>query len=100
MNNYHSSLPSISKYIEMVLVRHIEKHLKHSDLHDSYPRRHSTEIVLLKEDSDIPEAFDVIDHLILLKHLEHRRKGFNLAKVCTSPTELSAWQSQIKHHQM
>ena len=79
------------KLIEKVVSRRIEEHSEHNDLNDSYQsayrRGNSTEAVLWKVHSDIPEAvdersmtaliildlseaFDVIGHPILLKHLE------------------------------
>jgi len=93
MKNYRPicDLPFISKLIEKVVSRHIEEYLEYNDLNDiyqsAYRRGHSTETALLKVHSDIAEAldkgymtalimvdlsaaFDLIDHPILLKHLE------------------------------
>jgi len=93
MKNYRpiSNLPFISKLVEKVVARRVEKHLADNDLNDiyqsAYRRAHSTETALLKAHSNIAEAlhealmtalimldlsapFDVIDHPILLKRLE------------------------------
>ena len=81
-----------SKLIERLVAGHTEEHLEHYDISDNgqfaYCRGQSTYIVLLKVDSDIAEVldkgsmnvlimldlsdvFDLIDHPILLKHLEY-----------------------------
>jgi len=81
-----------SKHIEKVVASRTEEHLKNSDLHDRYKvvyrASHSTETALLKVYRDIADdlnegsmlalnmfylstTFDVIDHQILSKRVEH-----------------------------
>jgi hypothetical protein len=87
-----SNLPFISKILEKAikvrLQQHLSTHLLHDSLKSAYCQHHSTETALLKVHSDIAEAmdkksatvlvmldlsaaFDVIDHQILFKRLEH-----------------------------
>ena len=82
----------MSKILEKVVARQLERHLDTNKLHDdrqsAYRSRHSTETALLRVHQDIATAldnnscvvlimldlsaaFDVIDHPILLKRLEH-----------------------------
>ena len=87
-----SNLPFLSKVLEKVVAKQLEDHLNtnslHDDLQSAYRARHSTETALLRVHQDIAAAldnnscvvlimldlsaaFDVIDHPILLKRLEH-----------------------------
>jgi hypothetical protein len=94
LKNYRpvSNLPFVSKILEKVVAKQLESHLDANRLHDdfqsAYRPRHSTETALLRVYQDIAAAldsnscvvlvmldlsaaFDVIDHPILLKRLEH-----------------------------
>ena len=87
-----SNLPFISKIVEKVVAKRIEHHLDSNFLHDNlqsaYRSCHSTETALLRVHHDIATAsdnnccavlvmldlsaaFDVIDHNILFRRLEH-----------------------------
>ena len=82
----------MSKILEKVVARQLERHLDTNKLHDdrqsAYRSLHSTETALLRVHQDIATAldnnscvvlimldllaaFDIIDHHILLKRLEH-----------------------------
>ena len=94
MKNYCpvSNLPFLSKILEKAIASRLEQHLSVNNLHDNlqsaYRACHSTETALLKVQNDIvtaldnkcmaalvlldlSAAFDVIDHQILYKWLEH-----------------------------
>ncbi|KAK3088718.1 hypothetical protein FSP39_022962 [Pinctada imbricata] len=94
LKNYRpvSNLPFISKIVEKVVACRIEDHLMSNCLHDplqsAYRAFHSTETALLKVHHDVvvaldkglcsvlimldlSAAFDVIDHGILFRRLEH-----------------------------
>jgi len=124
--NYHpiSKLLFISKLIKEIITSCIEKHLEHDDPNKSYQsaqRKGHSETVLLKVHIHITEAhgegslpglilldlfaaLDVIDHKIVLKHLEfafwHQGKGHNLSKVVPRIFNSFFFQCWIKHHQM
>lgn len=87
-----SNLPYVSKIIEKVVASRIENHLNNNKLYDdrqsAYRSNHSTETALLRVHHDIATAldsnscailvmldlsaaFDIIDHDILFKRLEH-----------------------------
>ena len=94
LNNYRaeSNLPFISKIIEKVVDTCLKQHLRENDLHElsqcAYRKQHSTETEIIKIQSDILQAhdsrrvaalldllaaFDIIDHSILIRCLEHTR---------------------------
>jgi len=93
LKNYRpvSNLPFISKIIEKVAVKQVEKHLSKYSLHEplqsAYKLNHSVETALLKVSNDIlmaldkrqcvylvlldlSAAFDTIDHSVFLSRLE------------------------------
>ena len=94
LKNYRpvSNLPFISKVLEKVVDKRLERHLSENKLHEgfqsAYRRFHSTESALLKVQNDILQsldnncatvlvlldlsaAFDTIDHQTLLHRLEN-----------------------------
>ena len=87
-----SNLTFVSKIIEKVLDTRLEQHLRENNLHEpaqsAYRKQHSSEMTLIKIQSDILQALDnggvaalvlldlsavfhTIDHSIFIKHLEH-----------------------------
>ena len=60
----------VAKILEKVVAEQLEKHLELNNLHDiyqsAYRRKHSTETALLKVQTDILEALDKKEHVLLL----------------------------------
>ena len=92
LNNYRpvSNLPYMSKLLEKVVENRLKDHLDINNLYDFqvYRNNYSTKTALVKVQNDIAEvldqkrvvvlvmldlssAFDIIDHGIMLTHLEH-----------------------------
>ena len=80
LKNYKpiSNLPFISKLIKHIVVNQLQNHLSCHHLKEpfqsAYRQYHSTETALIKIRDDIlfsMDAFDTVDHRILLHRLEH-----------------------------